>query len=164
MCPFRRRKFRSFSRSGFTRALRYSQEHGTFWTQVQNASGPNSHMSIPVVAQSGTAGVRKVKNIKLDMVSEVSVPTYWAILYIPDGISADPPLNVGVLQAGASIYEPNQHVMMYGVCSSFSPTHQFSSLSRNLNGNDQVILVCQAIADGPQINLRGVVSFVIAFN
>jgi hypothetical protein len=121
-------------------------------------------MSVPVVARTVTAGVRKVKNIRLDMVSASPVPSYWAIIYIPEGVDADPGLSVGSLQAGSSIYEPNQNVMMYGVCSSSAPVHQFTSLSRNINGGDQVILVCQGIADGDPVDLRGVVSFVIAFN
>jgi hypothetical protein len=121
-------------------------------------------MALPVVARTATSGVRKVKNFKIDMISDSSVPTYWAILYIPEGVDANPPLSQAGIQAGASIYEPNQNVIMYGVCSNLAPTHQFSSISRNVNGGSQVILVCQSIADGGPINLRGIVSFVIAFN
>jgi hypothetical protein len=121
-------------------------------------------MAVAIVSQSSTAGVRKIKNIRLDMISDSPVPTYWAILYIPEGVNDNPPLIVGGLQAGSSIYEPNQNVMMDGVCSNLAPVHQFTSISRNLTGGDQVILVCQSIADGDYINLRGICAFVIAFN
>jgi hypothetical protein len=121
-------------------------------------------MSVAVVGPTPTLGVRKAKNFKLDMVGDSAIPSYWAILYIPEGINPDTGLTVGgVTAAGSSIYEPNQHVIMFGVCSSGSPVHQFSSLSRNLNSGDQIVLVAQGVAEGV-VNLRGIVSFVIAFN
>jgi hypothetical protein len=97
------------------------------------------------------------------MLADSVVPVYWALLYIPEGLPPNPGLLVGGVSVGASIYEPNQNVIMYGVISSGAPVHQFCSLARNLNNGDAIILVIQGVAAGV-VNVRGIISFVIAFN
>jgi hypothetical protein len=161
-----RRFRRGFSsRSSFTtcRRLRYSQENGTYWLQVAGSTGDGSHSAVYLLARSLNLGVRKIKNIKLDMIADNNWPAFWAVIYIPEGMDPNPGLIVGAMAASASIYEPNQNVILYGVVDMTNPVHQFTRLARNLNGGDCVILVLQGIGDST-INVRGTVSYVVAYN
>jgi hypothetical protein len=75
--------------------LRYSPETGAFWIHVNGATGDASHSAISIVGPTVVVGVRKVKNVKIDMISDSNVPVFWAVLYIPEGLDPNPGLLIG---------------------------------------------------------------------
>jgi hypothetical protein len=99
----------------------------------------------------------------MDFCSDNTAPIYWAVIYVPDGLDNNPGLTIGANPGAAAIYEPSQNVMMFGGCNAFAGVHQQSRMSRNLCSGDGVIFVIQSYVDAV-INVRGVVSLVVAFN
>jgi hypothetical protein len=106
-------------------------------------------------------GIRKAKNFRLDLLSDSDAPVFWALLFIPEGISTTPHLNIGNTN-NVSIYEPNQNVIMFGVVDSTCPSHQFTGLARNVTGGDCIILTVQNCT-AKTANIRGAIGFVIAY-
>jgi hypothetical protein len=128
---------------------------------VKDVSGASGNQSVNIVGPTTVLGIRKAKNFRLDMLSDSDSPVFWALLFIPDGMSTDPHLNIGNTE-NVSIYEPNQNVIMYGVVDSTAPVHQFCSLARNVSGGDSIILCVQNVTS-TEANLRGAIGFVIAY-
>lgn len=104
---------------------------------------------IPSIEQQG---VRKCKNFELSMVSQQwsnneNVPVFWALVYVPEGTEANA-LHLGAGDVTASLYEPNQNVIMSGVW----PSNQTANykvktrLARNLNAGDSIWLVLRTAA------------------
>jgi len=120
-----------------------------------------SASSVNIVSPTTVMGIRKAKNFRLDLLSDTDAPVFWALIFIPEGMSLAPHLNIGNTN-NVSIYEPNQNVIMFGVVDSTSPVHQFTSLSRNVTGGDCIILTVQNVSD-KTVNIRGAIGFVIAY-
>lgn len=122
---------------------------------INNATIPQGNIFeaagilIPSVANQGT---RKVKNFDLQFMYEtLPFPVAFALVYVPEG--QDP--SSLTLSAGgnpASLYEPNQNVIMSGILppSATNTIHYRTRLARNLNSGDtiQIILRSIAAADG----------------
>lgn len=91
-----------------------------------------------IVAPTDIQGMRKIKHITISAssLSTVSLPFYWAIVYVPEGYTAN---NLSVTD---SLYEPNQYVMASGINDpDAGPIRIRSRLSRNLNSGDSIVLI-----------------------
>lgn len=106
-------------------------------------------------------GMRKAKNFRLKfsiLEQTTQLKAFvWALVYVPEG-TAPGQLGYGGA-AVASLYEPNQNMIMCGVgiigSGSDSVVNRFTKLARNLNSGDQIALIVQGIgADGTQANFE----------
>lgn len=146
---------RRYTRSGrYTRrvkTVKYSNEtynYAGLYT-VANAAVKNN-WSETLISAIDTQGVRKCKNFELsltgtpfenDQGTVAHAPMFFALVYVPQG--TDPSvINIGNPDACASLYEPNQNVIMSGVWPSdlTAPFVKKTRLARNLNSGDRIVL------------------------
>lgn len=150
---------RRYTRSGrYTRrvkTVKYSNETYNFAGQynVANASVKNSWQET-LISSIDQQGVRKCKNFELSLTgtaflaegqNPVQAPIFYALVYVPQG--TDPSqISIGNPDACASLYEPNQNVIMAGVWPGdlTAPFTRKTRLARNLNSGDRIVLVMAA--------------------
>ena len=153
MAPYRRRWYRSGGKK-----YKWSLER----TFVSATVGSTTTQAMTVIPSSNIEGVRKVKNITVNLLLQYAagVPgVYWALYYLPSGMAA-PPLNV---ISGSTVVEPNQNCIASGVASTNVPLRIFTPLARNLHSSDAVILLVRAAA-GVEIAVFGNVSYAICYS
>lgn len=167
---------RGYSRS--VKPVKYSNEtYNSNFTYLYDDSTPSTKYVTLIDAISQT-GMRKVKNFTISITQS---PVYdsneavkntsafvYALIYLPDGVSATA-LNVGSGQNSVSLYEPNQNVIMSGVCSSDNGQLRLSTrLARNLNSGDKILLLFRpansATGDnGDYVNVSTICNYSISF-
>lgn len=175
---------RGYSRSyrrGYSRSVKpvkYSNEtYNSNVTYLYDGSTPSTRYITLIDAISQT-GMRKVKNFTLNITqspvygsnqSIKSVSSFvYALVYLPDGVSATA-LNVGSGQNSVSLYEPNQNIIMSGVCSSDNGQLRLSTrLARNLNSGDKILLLFRPAnsapgASGDYVNISAICNYSISF-
>lgn len=157
-----RRYYRRYSRSSRPKK-KYSWEHANFVGQ-NGAIAANTFWGghALLISQAGIGGMRKTKNFTLNInVEDFNQPLFYALVYVPEGtrpseitlggaINNDDPNNPFL--TSASLYEPNQNVILNGII----PANQSASVSkstrmaRNLNSGDSIVLVFRTLVqDAP---------------
>lgn len=102
-------------------------------------------LNMALIAPINSQGMRKVKNFTLTILTSSPVPIIWALVYVPDGQNLGT-LNVGVAPNSASLYEPNQNVILSGIVKNDSAQQTFRTrLARNLNSGDAVGIVFRQV-------------------
>lgn len=176
----RRRYSRSYGR-GYSRSVKpvkYSNEtYNSNLAYTYTGSTPGTQYVTLIDAISQT-GMRKVKNFTLSITQspiyasdgEVQATSafIYALVYLPDGVSATS-LSVGSGQNSVSLYEPNQNVIMSGVCSSDTGQLRLSTrLARNLNSGDKILLLFRPTnsipgENGDYVNISTICNYSISF-
>lgn len=172
---------RRYTRSGrYTRrvkTVKYSNETYNYAGQytVQNAAVKNN-WSETLISAIDQQGVRKCKNFELSLTgtpfenaqgTTAHAPMFFALVYVPQG--TDPSvINIGNPDACASLYEPNQNVIMSGVWPSdlTAPFVKKTRLARNLNSGDRIVLVMSSPQFGEGAyskNLAVTLNYAISF-
>lgn len=173
---------RRYTRSGrYTRrvkTVKYSNETYNYAGvySVQNAATKNN-WSETLISAIDTQGVRKCKNFELSLTgtpftkdadgSIAHVPMFFALVYVPQGTQPSL-INIGNPDSAASLYEPNQNVIMSGVWPSdlTAPFVKKTRLARNLNSGDRIVLVmsCPQFGEGAHSkNLAVTLNYAISF-
>lgn len=147
----------------YRRTGRYSRRVKTvkFSNETYNAVGTwvNTNPSVKdtltttLITAIDQQGVRKCKNFELtlagggwvhnDAQSTTTLePIIWALVYVPQGTTASE-ISLGSPDGAASLYEPNQNVIMSGLWPGdlTSPYVKKTRLARNLNSGDKIELV-----------------------
>lgn len=135
-----RRRNRRYTRA--VKPIKYSSETYNFSQSYNITSGQGlSTNKIALIPDTTVQGMRKVKNFTLTICCNTQVPLMYALVYVPQGIDASA-LNLGTAEEPASLYEPNQNVIISGVIpvNLSVPIVKYSPLARNLNSGDQVFL------------------------
>ena len=157
--PRRYRRRHRYTVARPLKTTKYSSEtYGTDLVITNNAGAQGSHglFVFPVLpnAIGGILGTRKVKNFTLRLCARETAyddaqaqqqivdraRVAFALVYVPEGTN---PSNIqfGAGNQPASLYEPNQNVIMSGIIDS-NQTYSFKTrLARNLNAGDTVALV-----------------------
>lgn len=149
---------RRYTRSGrYTRrvkTVKYSNETYNFIDSLP-VTKPSSKTIAwsTVISAIDQQGVRKCKNFELTLTGGPlysgtpntpveTVPLFWALVYVPQGTQPSD-INVGSTEAPASLYEPNQNVIMSGVWPGdlTAPYVKRTRLARNLNSGDSLAFV-----------------------
>ena len=131
------------------KSIKYSNETMNYINNAEISAGSSFEADgvlIPSVANQGT---RKVKNFDLQfMFGELPSPVAFALVYVPEGQSASS-LTLSAGGNPASLYEPNQNVIMSGILpsSATNTIHYRTRLARNLNSGDTIQLVLRSIAN-----------------
>jgi hypothetical protein len=159
----RRFRRRSFRRRGTFGLSRYVTDSIAF-SQPLKVSEPTSNTScFCVVAGIAMAGVRKVRNFRLEISCPVNIA--FALVYFPEGIAPkQAKLNESVPDTPSSLYTPEQHVMTSGICRDNTMTVSKAYGSRSLANNDTIFLLCRPFVAPPEnTNVTARITFSIAF-
>jgi len=112
-------------------------------TKVLNTTvGTGTVQQSTDILTSAEQGILKIKNIylNLNVVSTAAQAVYWAVIYVPDGYTA----NTLTTTPGGELYEPQQNVIASGSfiadTTSF-PVRIFSRLAKNLHSGDKIKFV-----------------------
>lgn len=171
---------RRYTRSGrYTRrvkTVKYSNETYNYAGEytVANAAVKNV-WSETLISAIDTQGVRKCKNFELSLTGSpfsnaqgiTHAPMFYALVYVPQGTEPSQ-INIGNPDSAASLYEPNQNVIMAGVWPSdlTAPFVKKTRLARNLNSGDRIVL-CLAtpqFGQGPYSkNIAVTLNYAISF-
>jgi hypothetical protein len=157
---YRRRSFRRRSTFGMSRYVTDS----IALSQPLKVNEPTSNTScFCVVAGIAMAGVRKVKNFRLEISCPVTIA--FALVYFPEGIApTSAKLNESVPETPASLYTPEQHVMTSGICRDNTMTVSKVYGARSLSNNDTIFLLCRPFVAPPEgTSVTARVTFSIAF-
>lgn len=131
--------------------MRYSNETTSIATELPASVAGKSLTFANLVKGIDQQGIRKVKNFTLRVTHGCPTPLFFALVYVPAGQTASS-LKFGTyaIQGGAqpaSLYEPNQNVIMCGTIDTGSDTYPTQAstfrtrLARNLNSGDSIALV-----------------------
>ena len=129
------------------------------------------NLGVDIINPTNVLGNRKVKNFTIKLTAtNFTGPIVGVLVYVPEGTVPNP-LSMGSL--ANKLYEPNQNV----ICNFVIPTSTLSqastatvsvrsSLARNLNSNDRIVLICgcpngSAATDQAPALLSGTVNFSI---
>lgn len=153
---------RRYTRSGrYTRrvkTVKYSNETYNFTGQYNVDNGAlKSDWKETLISAIDTQGVRKCKNFELSLTGgpfaptgqtqgdNIQAPIFFALVYVPQGTEPSQ-INIGQPDGCASLYEPNQNVIMAGVWPGdlTAPFVKKTRLARNLNSGDRIVLVTSA--------------------
>ena len=138
------------------KSVKYSNETVNSTGQFEVTDTNNTQQNMVVVAKADIQGTRKCKNFELSMTGgplfhddattdatvDKNIPIIWALVYVPEGTTPGS-VHWGGLDRSASLYEPNQNVIMSGVwpANLTSPYKMKTRLARNLNSGDSIYLV-----------------------
>lgn len=162
--------------------VRYSSE--TTSLNVTDQISANNMPTIPanlpnakgmtLVAPAQIQGTRKVKNMTLSVASTGNtVPLLCAVVYVPQGTLASDltpgPNNL----TGASLYEPNQNVIMQFVMNPIGQGGEGSNvqvfrtkLARNLDSGDSIVFVAVPAASSStaqNVTIVGTFNYAISY-
>ena len=145
-----RTRIRSYRRSRPLKTVKYSNE--TYNATVNFNLDAGVQASAALISAIDTQGTRKAKNFTLRFVFGGNVPLVFAMVYLPQGQQPGN-LTLGTVQQPASLYEPNQNVILSGyIVSHQNQAPSFRTrLARNLNSGDSICLIIRTV-DGSPIN------------
>lgn len=144
-------------RTTFVRSKRkYSWEHYNFAASNADVAARAAwNAQALMVAASAVGGMRKCKNFTLSInSSQFNQPIWFALVYVPEGTvpsnlklggvdnPQDNPGNANYITS-ATLYEPNQNVILTGIIPSNQTANQIKStrMARNLNSGDAIFLI-----------------------
>lgn len=145
MCARRSNNKRSSKRAYKT--VRYSNETISFATDLElKQTGETGTAYATLIKSTDIQGMRKAKNFTVTFANNSTVPIQWALIYCPQGFPETAlTLDIGV-EAAASIFEPNQNVIMTGVTWATAPQNKYTTrLARNLNSGDSIVLLIRQL-------------------
>ena len=157
---------RRYTRSGrYTRrvkTVKYSNETYNYTGDLLvNNAAQKSNWHQTLITAIDQQGVRKCKNFELSLTGSpfypqaeggtpLQMPIFYALVYVPQGTEPSQ-INIGSPEAPASLYEPNQNVIMSGVWPGdlTAPFTKKTRLARNLNSGDSIhiVLSCPSLND-----------------
>nr|QIR82144.1 hypothetical protein [unidentified] len=132
------------------------------------AGGLGDQVAVPIVASSAAQGKRKCKNFDINLgafTGQIGDPMiYYALVYVPAGTT---PSQLSIT-ASTEYYTPAANVLAAGVYDTDQGTgfRVRTRLARNLNAGDEIRLLLRAScnANPGDIGLRGIVTYVVAYN
>lgn len=162
----RRKKVKVIASS--VKKIKYSNEtYSINYPVAVSAAGTSKN--VVMIASIDNQGMRKAKNFSLkiytpnietaDAVGEGGI--VWALVFVPQGTNVQN-LSLGDTTA-ASLYEPNQNVIMSGIVSSNQITNAKTRLARNMNAGDAIYLVFQSYNNAAGYSIGAVLNYAIAY-
>ena len=130
------------------KTVKYSNETSNITSSFKLTAG--TQINAPLISSSSIQGIRKAKNFSLKILYAGTAPLMFVLVYVPQkqGVGS---ITRGTPEAPASLYEPNQNVIMSGyIVPNNSQAQTFRTrLARNLNSGDsiQIALACASATD-----------------
>lgn len=163
--PARRRYYSR--RSGRPlKTVKYSNETYGFSIVRKPEDGEQTRFaSATLVTKSEVGGMRKAKNFTIKLYTNSSLPVLFALIYVPAGTTPGQ-FNVPGAMASASVYEPNQNVILSGIVQNNNPVTLRTRLARNINSGDSIVVIAfinQRPGEGQFIELFGTCNYAITY-
>lgn len=143
----RRYRRRRYALSRPVKTAKYSNE--TYAAAFNPVTDTQSHVIVTPAGPAG--GVRKCKNFTLNLYT--ATPAYWALIFMPQGVTpadldwALPAAMEDNVQPAATLFEPNQNVIMSGITDNSSQVQRYKTrLARNLNQGDHIVFIFKPIS------------------
>ena len=147
------------------KTVKYSNETSNITSSFTLTAG--SQINAPLISESSIQGVRKAKNFSLKILYAGTAPLMFVLVYVPQkqGVGS---ITRGTPQAPASLYEPNQNVIMSGyIVPNNNQAQTFRTrLARNLNSGDsiQIAIACASSTDAVNNSYIGIsLNYAITF-
>lgn len=175
----RKFKRRNYKISRPLKTTKYSNETYTYGINrsISTSSvGTNIYaitLNGAVVPATNVLGTRKVKNFTVRIKTEnltnsedVTFPTVfqWALVFVPEGLTPTfPTIGAGSF---ASMYEPNQNVVMSGITDSNQIYISKTRLARNLNSGDNIyfLITSEPVTSGNYfVKIYAQINYAISF-
>lgn len=139
---YRRRPYKTQKYSSETTFI--SDDIKIPWYQG-GAGGNIQQFSVPMVGNTDMQGMRKAKNFTIHFDTTSNIPLVFALVYVPGGTTPQE-MSSGTFAQTASLYEPNQNVILSGIVLNTSPQLTFRTrLARNLNSGDFIALLIKPL-------------------
>nr|DAW44368.1 MAG TPA: hypothetical protein [Circoviridae sp.] len=147
------------------KTVKYSNETSNITSTFSISQG--AQINAPLVTASSIQGIRKAKNFSLKILYAGTAPLMFVLIYVPQGQDVKA-ITRGTYQAPASLYEPNQNVIMSGyIVPNNSQAQTFRTrLARNLNSGDsiQIAIACAGANDSVTDSAIGIsLNYAITF-
>lgn len=140
----KRRKYNIENRPIEIQFASQSQENGFYQNQTV------------IVPPSTVEGVRQVARITISL--QGPQPLYWAIVYIPEGVTT-----TALFPNSDTLFEPSNYVLNAGVVDpDAGPIRISSKLRKNLNAGDRIYLLTATATN--QTVYRGLVRYAVCYN
>lgn len=137
------------------RRTKYSYEtFNIIDTNVIPAHTYSPTAGVAIVNQANELGMRKAKNFNISLVNIWNIPLQYALVYVHQG-TIPSQLNTGTIDNAASIYEPNQNVILSGLALPGVLVNKSTRLARNLSSGDQIYLVSRPIYQSGDEAIQG---------
>lgn len=135
----------------------------TTYTITYTSNPPQLQFYRKIIKVTDVSGTRKAKNFTVSLClnnckktinnatsnADKDTSILWTLVYLPEHFDLNN-FSFGNDTAGASILEPNQHVIMSGIISAQDGVKRYtSSLSRNLNSGDTIVLYWRIYTPAP---------------
>lgn len=157
-----RNRYNFFPRT--VRRTKYSNETFNITdSQIINANALPATAGVAIVNQANALGMRKAKNFNISLVNLWTIPLQFALVYVPQGTGFNQ-LQTGTIENAASIYEPNQSVILSGLALPGVITNKSTRLARNLNSGDQIYLIFRPIYQNGDNSMPGGISATINYS
>lgn len=146
MCARRSGNKRTTKRAYKT--IRYSNETVSLASDITLNTDPvkatTQHFAL--IKSTDVQGMRKAKNFTLNIACDSPEPFQWALVYVPQGFPEKSlTIDIGV-NSSASIFEPNQNIIMSGTTWYNCPQNKFTTrLARNLNSGDAIYILLRQL-------------------
>lgn len=161
-----RRRFRS-SRS------RYSHESTTIqtpppseWTIIPSPGenlAETNQTSFSIVPPTDIQGKRTIGHFTLSFSCNSNTRVAYALVYVPEGYDNNA-IHLPTPGFAASLYEPSQFVISSGMLDfDGGPLRIRTSLKRNLNQNDRIVLLFASTESASNIPIMGNISYSIKY-
>jgi hypothetical protein len=154
---------RRFRRRGTFGLSRYVTDSIALSQKLSENEPTSTPAAFCVVAGIAMAGVRKVRNFRLEISCPVNIA--FVLVYSPEGIAPkNAKLNESLPDAPSSLYTPEQHVMTSGICRDNTLAISKAYGSRALSNNDTIFLLVRPfVGPGENTFVTARITFAIAF-
>ena len=127
------------------KTVKYSNETTNMTGTLNMAANENNkiaQISASLISSVKSQGMRKAKNFTLKFIYSGTVPLIYVLAYVPEGQHPST-ITLGLPDQVASLYEPNQNVIMSGyICPGANQAQVARTrLARNLNSGDSIQLI-----------------------
>ena len=147
------------------KTVKYSNETSNITSSFTIKAG--SQINAPLISASSIQGIRKAKNFSFKILYAGTAPLMFVLIYVPQDQDVKA-ITRGTYQTPASLYEPNQNVIMSGyIVPNNSQAQTFRTrLARNLNSGDsiQIAIACAGANDSVENAMIGIsLNYAITF-
>ena len=152
-------KSRNYKKANWSR-----ENYGFQIAQAASASNGLYQGGQIIVAPVTTQGERTIGHftITVPVPGASASEVYWALVYIPQGTTANTLFSITGDQTG-SLYEPNQFVIASGVSDATAgPIRITSHMKRKLHSGDSISLIIGTVNGIGTV--RGLVSYAVKYN
>lgn len=152
------------------RRRRYSRRKYNIENRPLSFSAPNTQENgyyqnqVEIVPATTIEGVRQVARMTITLTeyADTNYPVFWALVYIPEGVTT-----TSLFPSTTELFRPSNYVLATGVNDATAgPIRISSRLRKNLNAGDRIFLLTAVSkqATNESVGFIGLVRYAICYN